>query len=383
MSVPKQRIVSLLVVLLNVLLVMPVDCQQTPPISLREAPLLQMPGAYEFGYWGVDGNSPAERAADGGLILFNSLQYPWRSVGPDLFNLNAPERVTINEREAIEGGLWLEATYRDQDGTLFGWFHNEVEPGCENVFLKTPQIRQMFSRDEGRTWTDLGVVLSASGDTFDCGTANAYFAGGNGDFSVLFDQATRHFYFVFTVYNREQAEQGIGFARLPYDERYNLVGNVWRWDGADWTGVGVGGRGATIWQPAVSWHRPDADAFWGPALHFNTHLQQYVMLLNRAIDAGWSAEGVYLSFNRDLTNPAGWSEPRRLPLEMESTTIAYPQVIGLDVDSTDKLAGRVARLFLSGVSNWEIVFEAEPVLTAPQRPPGRADDRERYPRREP
>jgi len=36
----------------------------------------------------------------------------------------------------------------------------------------------------------------------------------------------------------------------------------------------------------------------------------------------------------------------------------YPQVVGLDKfrEETDKLAGRVARLFIRGKSEWEIVF---------------------------
>lgn len=34
----------------------------------------------------------------------------------------------------------------------------------------------------------------------------------------------------------------------------------------------------------------------------------------------------------------------------------YPQVIGTAKGETDKLAGRTARLFLGGLSNFEIVF---------------------------
>ena len=45
------------------------------------------------------------------------------------------------------------------------------------------------------------------------------------------------------------------------------------------------------------WNRLDADAFWGASVHWNTHLNQYVMLLNRAIDKDWKQEGVYVSFN--------------------------------------------------------------------------------------
>ena len=47
----------------------------------------------------------------------------------------------------------------------------------------------------------------------------------------------------------------------------------------------------------------------------------------------------------------------------------YPQVVGIDEGGTDTLAGGTARLFIKGISKWEIVF-----LTAdeaPVEPPGR------------
>ena len=50
--------------------------------------------------------------------------------------------------------------------------------------------------------------------------------------------------------------------------------------------------------PAQAWHDADdrVDAFWGPAVHWNTALEQYVMLLNRAKDENYAQEGIYVSF---------------------------------------------------------------------------------------
>jgi hypothetical protein len=104
------------------------------------------------------------------------------------------------------------------------------------------------------------------------------------------------------------------------------------------------------------------------------------MLLNHAIDTGWAAEGIYISFNRDLGDPQGWSEPQRLPLEMDSPALAYPQVIGLEADGTDKTAGQVARFFLLGQSFWEIVFEEQ--LSVPSRSTG-APGNQQFPQRTP
>ena len=101
--------------------------------------------------------------------------------------------------------------------------------------------------------------------------------------------------------------------------------------------------------------REDADSFWGPAIHRNTHLSQYVMLLNRTKDKPkWPQEGIYVTFSDDLKDPRGWSPPTKI-LDKGKW---YPQVIGIDATKreTDKLAGRIARFFMHGESRWEIVF---------------------------
>jgi hypothetical protein len=339
----------------------------TPRFILYPAPELWMPGAREFDVeWGVDGNSPVERDSLGRLVIFNSLQYPWRSVGEHLWQMQPAERTTILNRTDIPGGLWLEATYRDVDGTLFGWFHNEIEIGCENTFLRAPQIRQMVSYDEGVTWEDQGVILTAPEESFYCGTSNFFFAGGNGDFSALYDPVTQCFYFYFSTYHREFAEQGIACARL-------------KWDGQGWSEPGLGGRGKVLFPAQSDWHLENANALWGPALHYNTYLRQYVMLLNHAVNTRWETEGFYMCFNPDLSNPGGWSPPERLPIELTSPAQAYPQVIGLDPGDTDKRVGRIARLFVSGQSFWEIQF-GEPFA----KPARRANlGTPRYPTRTP
>src|SRR5262249_30349603 len=90
----------------------------------------------------------------------------------------------------------------------------------------------------------------------------------------------------------------------------------------------------------------------------------YVLLLNHAIDGNWAQEGIYISFNENLDNPLGWSAPERLPIDQQLGF--YPQVIGLESRETDKLASRVARLFIEGHSSWEIVFHR--TLAVPSRP---------------
>jgi hypothetical protein len=109
----------------------------------------------------------------------------------------------------------------------------------------------------------------------------------------------------------------------------------------------------------VDWHKPRADVFWGPSIHWNTHMGRYVMLLNHARDKDWNQEGIYVTFNSDVANIEGWTKPEKLidGSRLEASKW-YPQVIGSSATGreTDKLAGRSARLFVAGRSRWEIVF---------------------------
>lgn len=356
---PTRQVFVFLTVTLafNVALSAIANGQSVPLFELRKAPEIRMPGViYAPNAWGVDGNSPAERDALGNLILFNSLSYPYRSMGTGLFNMNPSEPVTIHDREDIEGGLWMEAVYRDADGTMFGWVHNEIQTGCSNIALGAPRIRQMISHDDGKTWDDLGVIIAAPEGFFDCDTGNIYFTGGTGDFSVIFDSATQCFYFYFTTYNPDFTQQGIGIARLRYEDRFAPEGKVMNWHQGEWNEPALGGKISPIFPPLVSWHESNLDAYWGPAIHYNEYLNQYVMLLNHAIGAAWGTEGFYISFNPNIEDPNGWSQPQRLPVEPDSPLQAYPQIFGIEEDGTDKLARQTARLFLQGTSNWEIVF---------------------------
>lgn len=348
-----------------------------PIIELRQASLVSLPGGRDASgrIHGIDSNSPAEWDSAGNLYVFTSSQWPYRSSGSSLFNLTFPASpVTIWPRADVRGGQWIEATYRADDGALYGWYHNEPPGLCGGSRLTAPRIGALVSRDDGLTWQDLGIVLEAPPGSLYCDTRNFFFAGGNGDFSVILNQrgdlSGRYFYFFISTYHRQFGEQGVAAARMSFDDRDNPAGKVWKWRDGAWDDPGLGGRVTTTFPALIDWHRVNANAFWGPSIHFNTHLGTYVMLLNRAVDKDWTQEGIYISFNSNLEDPLGWSAPQRLPIYQQLGW--YPQVIGLDGGETDKLAGQVARLFISGRSLWEIVFyrtdNEEENLQIPPRP---------------
>jgi hypothetical protein len=349
-----------------------------PQVEIREASPAYLPGGRDATgrIHTIDSNSPVEWDGEGRMFLFTSSQQPFRSSGSGLFDLSWPALpVSVQPRADVRGGQWIEATYRAEDGTLYGWYHNEPPGLCGNSSrLTAPRIGALISRDEGLTWQNLGIVLDAPAGSLNCSTQNYYFAGGNGDFSVLLDEAREYFYFFISTYHRQFSEQGVAVARMKFEARDAPVGRVWKWRDGGWNEAGLGGRATTTFPALIDWHRANANAYWGPSVHYNTHLETYVMLLNQAIDRNWGQGGVYISFNATLDDPLGWSAPERLPLD--PTPGWYPQVIGLESGETDKRAGHVARLFTSGRSFWEIVFHRtgnveEPPMTAPPRSPMR------------
>lgn len=333
-----------------------------PAAVLREVPLIRMPGvpkpdAPQGG--AVDCNSPCHWDGDT-MYIFSSEGHPFRSSGPDLMHLNPEsERSTYDNEKDYNGGRWIEATHKAEDGKLYGWYHREPGGVCPGKPLTAPEIGAVVSTDNGMNWRDLGIILKAPDDSLFCDTPNKYFAGGNGDFSVILDQQKEYLYFLISTYHKDPKEQGVAIARMRYADRDAPVGKVFKWHRGQWKEPGLGGRVTPIFGPTIDWHKPRANVFWGPSIHWNTHLERYVMLLNLARDKDWTQEGIYVSINRDIVNPEGWSKPEKiLDAGRLEASKWYPQVIGTNAAGreTDKLAGRVARLFVAGRSKWEIIF---------------------------
>ena len=112
--------------------------------------------------------------------------------------------------------------------------------------------------------------------------------------------------------------------------------------------------GTPLFATTRSWHDPErvADAYWGPSVHWNSYLRQYVMLLNRTEDVDFTQEGVYVSFNARLDMPDSWVAPR----QVLAGGSWYPQVMGLEYGGSDKQAGQLARFFMSGSSSYLLEF---------------------------
>jgi len=240
---------------------------------------------------------------------------------------------------------------------VFGWYHHEPGGVCSNG-LTAPKIGAVVSYDNGKTITDLGIVLE-SGITPNCDSENGFFAGGHGDFSVVLGPQGKYFYFFFTNYIGGGEEQGIAVARLAFEDRLHPAGAVQKYYDGKWEEPGIGGRMTAVFPADTNWQSSKTDSYWGPSVHWNTEVQQYVMLLNRACcDVGWPQYGVYMSFAKDLSDPSTWTRPFRIleGEEIEKRPGFYPQIMGMGEGETDSVAGARAKLFVHGESNWELVF---------------------------
>lgn len=309
---------------------------------LRSASPLVLPGI-------VDCNSPAHWVGDT-LFLFTSAGHPYRSWGKDLFSLGEAQPVRFNNQ--VNGGRWIESTLLAEDGTLYGWYHFEPYGICPATNLTAPQIGALLSTNNGASWEDMGIILKAPDDKLDCLAENGYFAGGHGDFCVVLDREGQWLYFFFGNYGGKPEEQGICIARMLWKERDNPVGKVYKWYKGEWGEPGIYGLATPLLPATRAWQLNDCEAFWGPSIHYNTHLNCYVMLINRAKGQGWKQEGIYISFSEELANPQSWSKPEKI----YDGGRWYPQVIGIRGKETDKSAGEIARFFMGGISQWEILF---------------------------
>lgn len=323
----------------------------------------------------IDGNTSAFWVDDT-LHLFSSTGDPLMiTKGPSQVGPFTSQEVDVSRQ--LHRPLWVEAAWRDEDGTIYGWYHHEPGGVCPGKSgLTAPKIGAVVSYDNGASVIDLGIVLE-SGDAPDCNAKNGFFATGHGDFSVVLDRQKQYFYFLFTNYGGNVSEQGVVTARLAFADRANPAGAVHKYYRGEWIEPGIGGRMTPVFKANRAWQREDADSHWGPSMHWNTYLERYVVLMNRACcKPGWPQEGIYLSSTVDLADPSYWGQPTRI---LSGDQIGhrpgyYPQVMGIEPGSTDTLAGAVSRLYIHGRSSWLLRFSTDVGETVnPPEPDGLPD----------
>ena len=337
-------------------------------VTFEAAPVLTFPNQ-------TDSNSPAIWA-EGTFYIFNSLGgQPRRAAGRRLSDVRDthPEGSSSTYTDDVGSGRWLEAVIRDDTTRrLYGWYHNEIPTDCPQGIRLWPQIGAAVSDDAGGTWDNLGIILTPRDDTVSCATHHPMTNGGIGDFSVILDNNTddadRYVYFIFSSYGGTLEEQGISFARMPWlnrDDPLDVISGqsaARKWDGEDWVEPGIGGRSIAIFHDdqQVSWTSPDNNGYWGPSVHWNRDLQEFVVLMSRSVGGNYKSGGIYMTHTARLDRPSSWTFPQLIIKDNQGW---YPQVIGeRRIEGTDKVSGARARYFNQGRSDSFIVFtkQSEP-----------------------
>lgn len=310
----------------------------------------------------IDSNTQVSRE-DGNVLLYSSAGEPFLNTFDSQFRLIKSEPVPIRNRVASYP-LWIESTLRHESGAVYGWYHQERMHVCPNSTLTVPEIGALVSHDNGRSFEDLGVVLT-SGAPVNCSARNGYFASGHGDFSVIADRNRQFVYFLFGSYGGDRIEQGVAIARMPYASLAAPTGEVRKYHQGEWNESGIGGKLTPVLTASVSWAEAAADSFWGPSIHWNSHLNQFVMLLNRACCAPqWPQEGIYLSASPDLANPQSWSAPQQI-LPFGDW---YPWLVNMDENAGDEFGKRL-RFFSRDKSEFELELDPLPPPASPAPEP--------------
>ena len=361
---------------------------------------------------GSDCNRPSWWVGDT-LFQMVSNQHPWRSRGgrdaasaqpfePMRFTDDDPRfawdsarKWYVHDINSADGATrtqmrWMESVYRDpRNGTLFGLYHLEEGPyvRCpapdERPYLSVAHIGLGRSRDNGRTWENLGIVISDGSFEISCNLPVRFFAGGVGDPSMAVGPDSTYAYIAFTGYSGDDARtQGIQLARIALTDlgqplEFDGASKAHRWHNGAWAGPGLQGTPGPLvrqsWAatplgqttpllpPARSWQRPDGGGYWGPSLSWNTHVGAFMLLLNKVSGArAFDADGNYLTFIPDVESPiAAPATPIRLDSLRNGPRPAwYVQALGDPaMRGTSAWTGQDARLFLGEHSHLVLHFE--------------------------
>lgn len=362
---------------------------------------------------GSDCNRPSWWVGDT-IFQMVSNQHPWRSRGgrdaasaqpfepmrftdDDVrFAWNAKKKWYEHDINSAVGSTptrmrWMESVYRAPlTGVLYGLYHLEEGPyvKCpapnERAYVSVPHIGLGRSKDNGRSWENLGIVLSDGSFAISCDLPTRFFAGGVGDPSMAVGPDSTFAYIAFTDYTGDDPRtQGIQLARIALrdlDQPLSPDGTskARRWFNGGWSGPGLQGtptarvgqswtasplgQATPILPPPRSWLRADGGGYWGPSLSWNTHVGAFMLLLNKVSGAkAFDADGNYLTFLPRIGTPTVVpATPIRLDALANGPTSAwYVQALGdPSMHGTSAWTGQDARLFLGEHSQVVLHFGA-------------------------
>lgn len=315
--------------------------------------------------------------------------------------------------KGLHGAVWFETIYQDTADntgkTLYAVYHNENYPqtlpynrdtgeGYINANWpqgltgeKTPaavcRIGIMKSVNGGKKWENKGIFIEDLQPRMILKPHNnsVTFAGGVGDPSAV---ASGDYLYLFYgeygypgAYNAasydpevEWSGQCISVARIKLSDLDKPESKARRWDGKGFNAPHDGvGRPVASLQIPFSGGGPASSAkgkfHWGPSVSWNSHLNQWVMLMAKSEGTSWKGSSIYISYNPNKNlgegnNSQQWSKPKLL-VNKPGHVLWYPSLQPLN--SAEDIAqkrtclklGKKARLFYKDNSKEKNVYWSE------------------------
>ena len=275
--------------------------------------------------WFPDGHIAVLPLCDGSedwMMIWSEFEN-YRSVGagqfPEEQSFLSPTGAVFGGRGDWEGfdngGSWLMSVHRVDGDNLVGFYHAEdhwYPLNSEGIAWKSCGVTYSF--DNGASWTAGEQVV-----TSDEPRPEVPEWGGEGDNCVVWDWKNDRWAMLFQHSS----------LRLAVSE--DPSGNVGTWfkyhEGA-FGEPGIGGRSTPL---------AGLPGGANPSVHWNTHLQKWVMVY-----AGWNPSDVLITASEDLIN---WEPARTVASSAVGGNAWYATIIGED----DKVAGESARIYYADI----------------------------------
>ena len=215
------------------------------------------------------------------------------------------------------GGSWLMSVSREENDNFIGFYHAEDHwyPREGNT-IAWKSLGVTYSTDKGKTWSEGEQIITSPNDK---PAAPAW--GGSGDCCVIWDHINNRW----LCYYQENSM----YMAISVDPK-GAPGTWKKYYNGAFTEPGLGGNETPV--PGLS---PGAN----PSVHWNTHLEKWVMVWH-----SWGNTGrINLSVSADGIS---WSTPQIIVESEIGGRAWYPTIIGI----TDVEAGQNARIYYADFS---------------------------------
>lgn len=275
-------------------------------------------------------------------------------LGPDSGNTNSYAHC----------GRWLNSVWRDDNGTVHGYFHQEWRCDYADGDYTNKSVGYAVSYDRGRTFN---ITPASSGGT----QANQLIAGynttsshqtGEGDHGVV--RMGDWLYMLFIEWDGDPSVRSTstGIARSSLQDA-GRPGTWWKWYNGSWDSPGVGGPSDIVWAP-------------GTAVYNIPLVQQLIaigVIFSADMAVSYSADGVqwqpaeagplftsgWSNWNRDINASELYGYPGLAGLTgtndglyIDETCYVYFTYLAPGTDFTHRWLGRRALNFYNGTTAW-------------------------------